>query len=91
MRKKYELKKTVFEDIRELYLQGKTQKEICKIKDLKEWQVYRYITKVVNELRYIKEVDRIEQAKLMERNIFRLIEKNKDVSHLVNEFSRFCA
>lgn len=72
-------------------MRGITQDAIMLKYDIKQYEYHKIINRIVKDYTpYIKK-DRVEQARIMERNIFDMIKNGKDVSSYITEFSRFCA
>ena len=78
-------------EIRTAYLMGFSHKQIQDKFKVGQYEVARMVNSLVDD--YPKSVvgDRLEQARLMESNIFQLISKKENVSHLINSFAAFCA
>lgn len=77
--------------VKAMYLSGIDQKEILERTGVNQWYLLKLIDKLVEHYKVEDKEFRINQATLMERNIFDLIEKKQDVSGLINYFSSFCA
>jgi hypothetical protein len=81
----------LYRDVRAAYMKGTPQSETMQKYDIKQYEYVNIINKIVKSFRPDLKEDRIQQARIMERNIFDLIKKKKDVSGLVKQFSSYCA
>ena len=85
------MKTNLYRDVKASYMKGATQEETMQQYGIKQYEYVKIVNKIVESFRPELKEDRIQQAKIMERNIFDLIKKKKDVSGLVKQFSSFCA
>lgn len=81
----------LYRDVKSCYLKGYSQEYTMRRYGIKQYQYAKIISRVVAYFEPEQTEDRIMQATLMERNIFKLIKQKRDVSGLINQFSSFCA
>lgn len=81
----------LYRDVKASYMKGATQQETMEKFGIKQYEYVKIINRIVRDFNPEQKHDRIQQAMCMERNIFNLIKKKKDVSGLVKQFSSYCA
>lgn len=81
----------LYRDVKASYMKGASQEETMQKYGIKQYEYVKIINRIVQSFRPELKEDRIQQARIMEKNIFDLIKKKKDVSGLVKQFSSFCA
>lgn len=85
------MKSNLYRDVKNAYMRGDSQAETMQKYRIKQYEYVKIINKIIKNAYFDLKVDRIEQAKIMEINIFDMIKKKKDISGLINQFSSFCA
>jgi hypothetical protein len=85
------MNQNIYDGVKAMYMAGASQEETVKRFKLTGWAYTAIVNKIVIQFRRDSLIDRIEQARIMEKNLFAMIKKKQEVSGLVKQFSSFCA
>lgn len=84
-------KTDLFNKVQRDYFNGASYFTMMKKYGLTKWQLTRIIDKVIEKFPPDETAERVERARIMERNVFRMIERNEECDSEIMELCKFCA